>query len=94
MVRRKGKYASRTFRVKSLADEWPVETKRLIDPGGEPSRNNSGKTKTIGDLIDLHITDLQKMRKPLRRSKRTVSNALKVELGCVRIIRLDCAMLI
>jgi len=42
-VRRKGKYASSTFRVKSLADEWIVETERLIDLDGEPSRSNSGK---------------------------------------------------
>ena len=42
LVRRKGKYASRTFGVKSLADEWVVETERLIDLGGEPSKNGSG----------------------------------------------------
>ena len=94
LVRRKGKYASRTFRVKSLADEWVVETERLIDLGGEPSKNGSGKAKTIGDLIDLHFADLQEVRKPLRRSKRAVLNALKAELGSVRIIRLDRAMLI
>jgi len=28
LVRRKGKYASRTFRVKSLADEWLVVSYR------------------------------------------------------------------
>ena len=71
-VRRKGKYASSTFRVKSLADEWVIETERLIDLGGEPSKNESRKAKTIGDLIDLHIADLQEVRKPLRRSKRAV----------------------
>ncbi len=93
-VRRKGKYASSTFRVKSLADEWIVETERLIDLGGEPSRNGSRKAKTIGDLIDLHIADLQEVRKPLRRSKRAVLNTLKTDLGHVRIIRLDRALLI
>jgi hypothetical protein len=30
-VRRKGKYASSTFRVKSLADEWMVEVMQLSD---------------------------------------------------------------
>jgi len=94
LVRRKGKYASSTFRVKSLADEWIVETERLIDLGGEPSRNGSRKAKTIGDLIDLHIAVLQEVRKPLRRSKRAVLNAIKTDLGHVRIIRLDRALLI
>lgn len=32
-VRRKGKYASRTFRLKTLASEWVSETERLIDMG-------------------------------------------------------------
>ena len=93
-VRRKGKYASSTFRVKSLADEWVVETERMIDLGGEPSKNSNGKAKTIGDLIDLHIADLQEVRKPLRRSKQAVLHALKDDLGSVRIIRLDRTLLI
>lgn len=93
-VRRKGKYASSTFRVKSLAYEWVVETERLIDLGGEPSRNRSGKARTIGDLIDLHISDLQEVKKPLRRSKRAVLHALNAELGSVRVFRLDRALLI
>ncbi len=41
-----GKYASSTFGVKSLADKWMVETERLIDLGGEPSKNGSGKAET------------------------------------------------
>jgi hypothetical protein len=30
LVRRKGKYASQTFKLKTLANEWVVETERLI----------------------------------------------------------------
>ncbi len=30
-VRRKGKYASQTFRLKTLAGEWIVETERVIE---------------------------------------------------------------
>lgn len=81
----KAKYASRIFRVKLLADEWVIATKRLSDPGGEPSKNGSGKAKTIGDLIDLHIADLHEVRKPLRRSKRAALNALRSDMGPVTL---------
>jgi integrase len=89
LVRRKGKYASRTFRNKSLADEWAVETERLIDIGMEPSKTGHKQTKTFGDLINLHITDLQEIGKPIRRSKRAVLEALKRDIGAVRNKRLD-----
>jgi len=32
-VRRKGKYASQTFKLKTLANEWVVKNERLIDIG-------------------------------------------------------------
>ena len=44
-VRRKGKYASQTFRLKTLADEWIVENERLIDIGMEPSRGKVQRRK-------------------------------------------------
>ena len=93
-VRRKGKYASQTFRLKTLADEWIVETERLIDIGMEPSGRKLQKRKTIGDLIDLHVADLLEVGKPLRRSKRAVLNALKNDFGTVRIVHLNRSMLI
>jgi len=34
-VRRKGKYASRTFRLKGSAQEWAREIEHVIDQGGE-----------------------------------------------------------
>ncbi len=84
-IRRKGKYVSSTFRLKTLAQEWVIETERLIDQGLEPSARGSRPSKTVGDLIELHIQDLLEVGKPLRRSKRAVMNALKQELGAVRI---------
>lgn len=57
-VRRKGKYASRTFRLKTLASEWASETERLIDIGCELRSRKVGTARTIADLIDLHIEDL------------------------------------
>lgn len=93
-VRRKGKYASQTFRLKSLASEWAVETERLIDMGCEPSSRKVGTPKTIGDLIELHISDLQEVGKPIRRSKRAVLEALKRDVGAVRISNLNRSALI
>ncbi|MGB5215573.1 MAG: site-specific integrase, partial [Anderseniella sp.] len=93
-VRRKGKYASQTFRLKTHADEWVVETERLIDLGGEPSMRRAGNSKTVADLIDVHTTDLKEVGKPLRRSKRAVLNALKRDLGTTRISQLDRVTLI
>jgi hypothetical protein len=93
-VRRKGKYASQTFRLKTHADEWVVETERLIDLGGEPSNHRIRYPKTIADLVDLHVSDLHEVGRPLRRSKRAVMEALKRDLGTIPISRLDRATLI
>ncbi|WP_299918168.1 site-specific integrase [uncultured Roseobacter sp.] len=93
-VRRKGKYASGTFRLKTLASEWVTETERLIDLGGEPTSRKARKARTVADLIDVHITDLQEVGKPIRRSKRAVLEALKRDLGAKRINALDRSSLI
>ncbi|WP_421950788.1 site-specific integrase [Pelagibacterium sp.] len=94
LVRRKGKYASQTFRLKSLANEWAIETERLIDIGGEPSHRQIRDAKTIADLVDLHVSDLHEVGRPLRRSKQAVMEALKRDLGTTRIRRLDRAAII
>ena len=94
VVRRKGKYACKTFRLKTRADEWALETERLIDLGGEPTTKPIKNPKTLAHLIDLHITDLQDVSKPLRRSKRAVMDALKRDIGATRIDRLDRAAVI
>ena len=93
-MRRKGKYASQTFRLKTHASEWIVETERLIDIGCDPVSHKVGNPRTIADLIELHIADLLEVGKPIRRSKRAVLNALKSSLGTTRISNLDRAALI
>ncbi len=93
-VRRKGKYASQTFRLKGLASEWAIETERLIDMGCEPSSWKGGSPKTFGDLIELHISDLQEVGKPIRRSKRAVLEALKRDIGATRFSNLNRTALI
>lgn len=93
-VRRKGKYASHTFRLKTEASLWARDTEHLIDQGGEPTTAQAHHAKTIGNLIDLHIADLQDVGKPLRRSKRTVLDALKRDLGSVSFRHFNRSLLI
>ena len=93
-IHRKGKYLSSTFRLKTVAKEWVIATERLIDQVLEPSARGSRPSKTVGDLIELHIQDLLEVGKPLRRSKRAVLSALKQELGAIRISNLDRGELI
>lgn len=93
-VRRKGKYASQTFRLKGLASEWAIEQERLIDIGCEPISRRIGTPKTIADLINLHIADLREVGKPIRRSKNAVLEALKRDVGATRISNLNRSALI
>lgn len=82
-VWRKGKYASRAFPLKTHANEWAIETERLINLGHEPSKHDLKRINTIHDLVELHIRDLLEVGKPIRRSKRAVLEAIKRDLGAV-----------
>lgn len=88
-IRRKGKYASRTFRLRGQAEVWARETETPIDKGNGPLPASTGKIRTIAHLIDLHIADLQEVGKPLRRSKRAVLEALRRDLGSMSFKNLD-----
>lgn len=58
-VRRNGKYASRTFRLKTQAHEWVRETEHLIDMGGEIGKRSASGLRTIGARADARIkTDI------------------------------------
>ena len=93
-VRRKGKYASQTFRLKTHADRWVVETERSIDLGGTSVRGTIQSPHTLADLIDLHIVDMHEVGRPLRRSKHAVLAALKRDLGSAQIRELNRECLI
>lgn len=80
-VRRKGKYASRTFLRKCDAEGWAVQAERDIDQGKRPAQRLRTKAPTFGDLIDLHIHDLVDVGKRMRRSKDHVLRRLKEDLG-------------
>ncbi len=52
------------------------------------------RRKTIGYLIDFHISDLSEVGKPVRNSKRAVLNSFKKDLGAVQISNLDRTQII
>ena len=57
-VRRKRKYASRTFRLKSDAERWALEAERVIATGKGVDAPQVDRRTTFGDLIRQHITDM------------------------------------
>jgi hypothetical protein len=93
-VRRKGHYAANTFKRRKDAEAWALYIERSIDQGITPKRHPKGPARTFGDLIDLHDADMHEVEKPPRRSKAAVLGALKLSLGCVKIMNLDRAHLI
>ena len=84
-VRRKGVYASETFRRHKDAQEWALATERRIDLGEPASRSKVKDPTTFGDLIDLHVTDMKEVLRAPRRSKAFTLDALKTKLGKLKL---------
>jgi integrase len=93
-VRRKGRYICGTFRRHKDADEWALDNERRIDRGEAPRPSGRTDPSTFGDLIDLHLSDLQEVGKTARRSKAFSLDALKKKLGNVPISDLNRARLV
>jgi integrase len=93
-VRRKGGHLSQTFDLRKDAEFWARQTERDLDLGVSPITRKLDAIQTFGDLIDLHIRDMQNVGKPLLRSKAFSLDALKTQLGAIRIADLDRQALI
>lgn len=93
-VRRKGRYVSETFLRREDARQWATDSERQIDRGGTPSPSRIARLNTFGDLIDLHIDDLNEVGKSLGRSKAATLEMLKRELGSKSMAELDRQKLI
>lgn len=93
-VRRKGKYASQTFRLKTEATIWARDIEHHIDQGKDVTSPQAREATTIGHIVNLHIADMKEIGKPIRRSKRAVLGALKLDLGAIKIRYLDRSRLI
>ena len=88
-IRRKGRYASETFRRREDAQRWARQTETLVDQGLPASRSTTARARTFGDLIDLHIEDMCAVGKAPRRSKAATLAALKRDLGKEKFGNLD-----
>jgi integrase/uncharacterized protein (DUF433 family) len=84
-VRRKGRYLGETFRRHKDAEEWALDMERRIDRGETPNGRSRVDPTTVAHLIDLHVDDMKAVGKAPRRSKAAVLEALKTELGRVRL---------
>ncbi len=93
-VRRKGQYASATFRRKAEAERWALETERRIDRGEDVALSNAHDATTFGELLDIHLDDLREVGKRIRRSKRGALKALRQRIGHLRIDQLTRERLI
>ena len=93
-MRRKGKYVNETFLRRKDAEEWALEIERRIDRGEPALARSSRDAKTFGDLIKLHLEDLQEVGKPIGRSKAASLTLLEHRLGRLRIPELDRGRLI
>lgn len=80
-VRRKGVYASETFRRHKDAQEWALATERRIDLGEPATRSKVKDPTTFGDLIDLHVTDMKEVLRAPRRSKAFTLRCAEHEAG-------------
>ena len=93
-IRRKGRYVANTFRRKSDAESWAFEMERRADLGRGLTKLRPSKLRTLGDLVDVHISDMAEVGKPLRRSKEYSLALLKSRLGKVRVTDLSRDVLV
>jgi integrase len=84
-VRRKGHSLSNTFLLRKDAEAWSRRMESEIDQGKTPAPKRVEGINTVGDLIDLHIGDMQSVGKAIGRSKSFSLTFLKEELGSVRL---------
>lgn len=81
-VRRKGRYVSKTFRLKSEAEAWAVDTEHAVQTGKDPDAVQIDPKALFGTLIDLHIADLAEVGKPLLRSKALRARGVFLTRSC------------
>lgn len=93
-VRRKGRYASRTFRLKSEAEAWATEAERAVHHGKTPDTLSVDDKTSFSALIELHIKDMAEVGKPLLRSKALCLEKLKSDLGRAKLSALTRERLI
>jgi hypothetical protein len=80
-VRRKGQYASRSFRLNSDAEAWAVDAERSVQRGKSVDAVPMDDKTSFASLIELHIKDMAEEGRPLLCSKAMCLEKLKIDLG-------------
>ena len=88
-VRRKGQYASRTFRLRSDAQAWAREMEHRVDLGQSLNFRCGPRARTVGDLISLHGADMCEVGRAPLRSKAYSLEKLNRVLDPIRVRNLD-----
>jgi integrase len=82
-VRRKGRYASRTFRLKEDADTWAFALEREIDL---PTKTKSDADKwSFEELIDLYLEDMRQLGHTVGRTRRHLLERIRPSLGRLKL---------
>ena len=68
-IRRKGQYASSTFRARADAERWARDIERRLDLGQTMSAATGPHPTTLAEAIKLHIDDMCEVGRAPRRSK-------------------------
>jgi len=84
-VRRRGKSALRTFRLKSDAEAWALANERVLALGQSLNTIRLDRSCTFGQLIQLHIADMIEVGKTPRRSKAKCLEKLGSTVGQITV---------
>jgi integrase len=93
-VRRKGQYASQTFRLQKDAKRWATEIERNIDLGQPLISPTTRNAHSLSQIIDLHIDDMCDVGRAPLRSKAYSLELLRRALGHFTVKQLTRDVLI
>jgi integrase len=83
-----------TFQRRIDAESGALEMERRVDLGQDVATRRPASLSIFADLIDLHISDMHEVRKPLRRSKEASLEHLRRRLGTIPIAKLTRDVLV
>ncbi|NOT70398.1 MAG: site-specific integrase [Hyphomicrobium sp.] len=84
-LRRRQKSVSKTFRLRADAERWATEQQDRLSRGEGINKRLPDSVGTLGDMIDLHLTDMAEVGKEARRSKEATLLRLKDTIGTIRL---------
>ena len=94
IVRKRGHYATRTFRTKAQAQDWATATEDRIAKGSY-ARHAEAESKTIADLIDRYLEQVlpDKPKEASRGDQERHLRWWRKEIGRVSLARATPALL-